>query len=93
MSDRVSLDRAGAADEKDRSSANQVFILEEDCIEETPEAQVTFTSDDGVISNGANSNGLSADHLESTPIDCETEVVEVKVENDDKSCDDTVDNG
>ena len=93
-SERMGQECSGPSEVKDRSSANQIFILEEDCIEEIAEAQATVTSDNSVISNGANSNGLSDDnHLESSTVDCETEVVEIKVENNDVASDDTVDNG
>ena len=70
-----------------------IAVIYEDCIEEIAEAQATAASDNSVISNGANSNGVDDNHLEPSTVDCETEVVEIKVENNDGACDDTVDNG
>ena len=91
--ERMNQDSSSADEVKDRSSTNQVFILEEDCIEEMAETATTSASDDSVVSNGVSSNGLDANHVESNPVDCETEAVEIKVEDNDEACDDTVDNG
>ena len=89
-SERMEQNSSGASRAQDESANNQIFILEEDCTDDNAVAMVTSSSDDHMMSNGTSSNGVNSDH---SSVDCETEVVEIKVENNDVQCVDTDDNG
>lgn len=68
---------SSSAEGKPPRAPTEVFILEEDCME----GEQGSSGDDSIVSNGAIVNGLRHTDPASVAVDCDTEIVEVDIDN------------